>query len=592
MKIDVLLSAMWLEDYRYIGRLHITGNCVVINQCDREREQRLTANGREICYVETRERGLSKSRNMALEYSDADICILCDNDVQYVEGYEDIIARSFAKHAEADVIVFFVKGEAKPRPYYRSEQYLNYVTVLKVGSPEIAFRRRSLENFHFHELFGAGSVFSSGEENLLLYECLKRGLKILYLPLHIADLFPSESTWFQGYTEKLFRDKGACYAAMAGKCAGLLRWQFLLRKHKQYKDCVSLWRAAACMREGQRLYRRCRIFLVGDFTSGTGPARVTEALLRHLPKDTLYLKHRKKLLRALEIFIKTRLAGITLCSGFSAQNLFAVKYGKRHGNRTFYLMHGCVEYENEINGREGERQSAQERELLERTDRIIAVSGKFQDWLEERYPFLQGKICSVLNGLPRELVEVDGERRTERKCQILSVGGGAPEKNMLPLCRAVEQWNTRTGESVKLVIVGAAGEDTESIKRFPCVDYRGLVPYKELLDIMQESRIFVQNSRMETFCLAAVEALMNGCDCLLSQYVGVLSELKCDPEDVIEDVDSVDEIEEKLGSLLRGRSNNERLREQICGRTWSAGHRARELEGILWKEILFSKEVS
>ena len=36
MTLDVLLSAMHLDNYHYIDSLNITGNCVVINQCNRK----------------------------------------------------------------------------------------------------------------------------------------------------------------------------------------------------------------------------------------------------------------------------------------------------------------------------------------------------------------------------------------------------------------------------------------------------------------------------------------------------------------------------------------------------------------------------
>lgn len=100
MRLEVLLSAMNLKDYHYIESLNITGNCVVINQCDQEGEE--IYEGGRVRYVKTRERGLSKSRNMAIQKSRGDICILCDNDVEYVEDYEEKIIKAFEKHKEAD----------------------------------------------------------------------------------------------------------------------------------------------------------------------------------------------------------------------------------------------------------------------------------------------------------------------------------------------------------------------------------------------------------------------------------------------------------------------------------------------------------
>ena len=81
MKLQVLLSAMFLEGYEYINSLHISGNCLVVNQCDRESYDDIIEETRAVRYIETMERGLSKSRNMAIQNADAEVCILCDNDV-------------------------------------------------------------------------------------------------------------------------------------------------------------------------------------------------------------------------------------------------------------------------------------------------------------------------------------------------------------------------------------------------------------------------------------------------------------------------------------------------------------------------------
>ena len=76
---------MFLEDDSYVDSLNITGDAVVINQCDRDKKDthtRISAvgNDQRITYIETRERGLSRSRNMAKAAADADVCFLWDND--------------------------------------------------------------------------------------------------------------------------------------------------------------------------------------------------------------------------------------------------------------------------------------------------------------------------------------------------------------------------------------------------------------------------------------------------------------------------------------------------------------------------------
>ena len=200
---EVLLSAMFLENEDYIDTLNIRTDCVVVNQCDRELSKKVShktpAGDINVTYIETRERGLSRSRNMALKNAEGPVCILCDNDVEYEDDYDTVINDAFAGHPEADVIVFFIKRPERSRPVFDTERKMGYLSVLKIFSPEIAFRKNSIDGIRFNELFGAGAKYFMGEENLFLYECLKKHKKIVYVPRMIAKVRAEESTWFKGY---------------------------------------------------------------------------------------------------------------------------------------------------------------------------------------------------------------------------------------------------------------------------------------------------------------------------------------------------------------------------------------------------------
>lgn len=258
MTLQVLLSAMNLENENYIDSLNIVSDAVVVNQCDSEGYGRITreaVNGasQKVTYIKTLERGLSKSRNMAIRNATSDICILCDNDVEYEYGYEGMITRAFAAHPEADVIVFFIRRKERSAPIFKEEKKMNYLSVLKIFSPEIAFRRRNLSDISFDEDFGAGAKYRMGEENLFLYECLKKKKNVIYEPIQIAQLRAEESTWFKGYDEDFFICRGANYAAMTKRFSHILIWQFALRKTSLYKP-VSMVSAIKWMYRGRKEY--------------------------------------------------------------------------------------------------------------------------------------------------------------------------------------------------------------------------------------------------------------------------------------------------------------------------------------------------
>lgn len=257
-KLEVLLSILKMDELNYIDSLRITGNAVVVNQCDEdsiENVVRRSVNGSDqaVKYVKTSERGLSRSRNMAIDEARGEICILCDNDVVYEDNYEKLILDEFEKRKDADIIVFYIKRKEKPVPNYSSAKKMGYLSVLKIFSPEIAFRRESVKDLRFNEDFGAGSgKYIMGEENIFLYDALKKKKNIYYVPVKIAELKDVQSTWFSDYDERFFISRGANYAAMSKCWSHVLIWQFALRKKNLYKSNMSMMQAVKTMYKGRR----------------------------------------------------------------------------------------------------------------------------------------------------------------------------------------------------------------------------------------------------------------------------------------------------------------------------------------------------
>lgn len=254
MTLQVLLSCMHQKDEKLIDILRITGDAVIVNQCDNENDQTIVEGNRKIRMISTTERGLSKSRNMAIRNAEADICIICDNDIVYCEDYERIICSAYEKNPDADICVFFIKRPERSQPVLSSEKELGYLTAMKIFSPEISFKRESLKKLKFNEYFGAGAEYGMGEENIFLWEAKKQGLKVVYIPIEIAHTMPNESTWFMGYTDKFFENRGAGYYQMSHGLWWLLALQFAIRKNKIYKKDNSIINAMKCMCRGKREY--------------------------------------------------------------------------------------------------------------------------------------------------------------------------------------------------------------------------------------------------------------------------------------------------------------------------------------------------
>lgn len=256
MRLQVLVSTMNQKDYSLLERMNIKSDAIVINQCNDKNEVKIDFNDNHIKWINSDDKGLSKSRNLAMENSTAEICILADDDLEYFNEYPEIILNEFDNNPEADIIAFQVIGvEGKFKEYSTQKKKVNILNSLKISSVEVAFRLDKIKEnrVKFDEEFGAGSKYFSGEENIFLADCLRSKLKIIYVPVAIANLHLGKSTWFRGYTKEYFISKGAAFRALSKRLSYFLIFQFALRKYYLYKGEMTLRKSLKYMIEGSRL---------------------------------------------------------------------------------------------------------------------------------------------------------------------------------------------------------------------------------------------------------------------------------------------------------------------------------------------------
>ncbi|MBR5376701.1 MAG: glycosyltransferase family 2 protein [Lachnospiraceae bacterium] len=255
-EVQVLLSVMDKQDsLHYVDMLNIRTDVLIINQCGTDNEYEQGGRYGNIYVRESKKRGLSISRNEALDNARSDRVILCDNDVRYDDDAFVRINAAFERNPDAGILVFFIERPERHVPVLKKEGPLDRLHSMKVFSPEIAIRRSLTGDLKFDAEFGSGAKYSMGEENIFLFRAMERGIKVIYVPERIATLLPQESGWFTGYNEGFFFDRGAGYEAMDEKHWHFLALQFLLRKRKLYRNEISMAGAWRSMKEGRREYR-------------------------------------------------------------------------------------------------------------------------------------------------------------------------------------------------------------------------------------------------------------------------------------------------------------------------------------------------
>lgn len=248
MKVETLISCMHQKDAGIASRSNVKTDCVIVNQCDADSSVTLPytdadGNSHNLKYISTTERGLSRSRNMAIKNSTGDICLIMDDDETLDDNYEATILNAYKQYPDADVIAFKVRNSEKN--YLASPKRLRYLGVLRVTSYEISFRRDSVtaKGITFDTEMGSGTGHGGGEEVAFLYSCLHKSLTVRYVPEYISTLDPnSDSQWFKGFTKRFFLERGWATARYMGKPMAILyAFYYCLRKRNMFShDCPML----------------------------------------------------------------------------------------------------------------------------------------------------------------------------------------------------------------------------------------------------------------------------------------------------------------------------------------------------------------
>ena len=212
----------------------------MINQCDHEDYVEYRTVSGTARMISTTDRGLTRSRNMAIANAKGDICLICDDDEVFVPDYENAILTAYRDHSEADIIIF--KMANRPPSFPDQPMRLRFPKTMKVSSWQISFRRERLleSGVRFDELLGAGTGNGAEEELKFLLDSERAGLVIYYIPVVIASVAQKASTWFSGFNETFFENRGATTRYILGPgLATLYAVYYVLRKKSLYHQNLS-----------------------------------------------------------------------------------------------------------------------------------------------------------------------------------------------------------------------------------------------------------------------------------------------------------------------------------------------------------------
>ena len=262
MTIQTLVSAVKQDTETLPERMGLETNAVIINQTDRYAYREQEYGPYRIDVYDCDERGVGRSRNTALLRADADIVLFSDEDIVYDSGYADRIISSFRKYPNADLLLFNLEVNEKRRTYWITRA--TRVHRFNCGRYPTFCAAARLSKLHaagvsFSLLFGGGAPFSNGEDSLFFTDCLRKGLKIYALPVKIGKEQERESTWFKGYNEKFFTDRGVLFYFLYRRLAWLWALRFVITKRRVMCQEIPPAQAFKYLQAGIRKGRRlCR----------------------------------------------------------------------------------------------------------------------------------------------------------------------------------------------------------------------------------------------------------------------------------------------------------------------------------------------
>ena len=250
MTLQTIVSTMNQKDDEIIRRMNLNADAIIINQASTVAYHEIVNKGNTIKWYDFNERGIGLSRNTGLMRADADIIQFADDDMVLNDDYKECILNEYAKHPEADVILFSNKCLNKERMPYEVKKFgkVGRIEAVNFGGARITARRKKIiyNNISFSLLFGGGSKYCAGEDVTFIQDCIKAGLSVYKSPVVISTMKQDTSTWFNGFSEQYFRDKGSLVAKnFPGICKlGIYYLAYKNLKISDYSYCkiLSLYR--------------------------------------------------------------------------------------------------------------------------------------------------------------------------------------------------------------------------------------------------------------------------------------------------------------------------------------------------------------
>jgi len=188
--IEILVATMHRNSLDFLAPMfpmcHFSEfDILVVNQTSAENT--LYSGYPTIKVINSFEKGLSRSRNLALKNATAKLCVITDDDVVFADGFMESILIAFNENSSAALIAFRAeKSDGMLYKKYPNQRIAvnNLIQRLNIMSIEMVLNRDLLQraNITFNTNFGLGAHFSMGEEAIFINDINKKKMLMIMEP--------------------------------------------------------------------------------------------------------------------------------------------------------------------------------------------------------------------------------------------------------------------------------------------------------------------------------------------------------------------------------------------------------------------------
>lgn len=204
--------------------------------------------------IVTKDKGLSKSRNIALNSCKTEFLLLSDDDVDYLGNSLDVIVKGdYLQGKYVSCFKACIKSDHSKdfKAYSKSSKKLNTLDCAKVSSIEMIVNMKLWRKspVYFDEQFGLGTSNPSGEEFIFLTDIKKQGEAVFFQPSTIVahDEFSSGQDFYS--SDELCRAKVNMFNRVYSSKSFFYIFAFFIKKFKV------LLRNRACFRFLSQWYK-------------------------------------------------------------------------------------------------------------------------------------------------------------------------------------------------------------------------------------------------------------------------------------------------------------------------------------------------